>query len=94
MGGESRFLLGGEREQMSPQHLNVSHFDTDVLARRNLQCLAFDNLEGAVEDVRKAVLCQWFTSVAEKDTTNQSIHQLNIGLRLLNVVIYIRFNSQ
>lgn len=56
--------------------LNVSHFDTYVLSLRNSECLAFDNLEGAVEDVRKAVLCQWFTSVTEN--TQQTSPSINL----------------
>lgn len=52
--------------------LNVSRFDTYVLALKNSECLTFDKLEGAVEDVRKALLCQWFTSVAQKH--NKPVH--------------------
>lgn len=56
--------------------LNVSRFDTCVLALKNSECLAFDKLEGAVEDVRKAFLCQWFTSVTEK--TQQPSPSINL----------------
>lgn len=81
MEGKVDFCWGESASKCLHIPLNVSHFDTYVLALRNSECLAFDNL-------RKAVLCQRFTSVVEKNTTNQSIHQqINIGLLLLNVVI-------
>lgn len=52
--------------------LNVSRSDTYVLALKHSERLTFDKREGAVEDVRKALLCRWFTSVAHKH--NEPVH--------------------
>lgn len=94
--GRVDICWGGEREQMSPQHFECKSFWHLCIVSENFRMSLF------WQPGRSHWRCNkgGFMSVVylhlweKKNTTNQSIHQLNIGLLLLSIVIYMCFNSR